>query len=105
MLKPVPPFREREEWLLICAAHLVRGLDTAFLRQGRFDYLIPVGPPDDQARQAKDGRDLRWSNPCAGSPGFSTKRRLSFCIAAQPSLGWRSYFRRGLAGTFGAMWL
>jgi SpoVK/Ycf46/Vps4 family AAA+-type ATPase len=31
--------------------HSVRDLDTAFLRHGRFGYLIPVGPPDD-ARQA-----------------------------------------------------
>jgi transitional endoplasmic reticulum ATPase len=52
MLKLIPPFREREERLLICATNSVRDLDTAFLRHGRFDYLIPVGPPDDQARQA-----------------------------------------------------
>lgn len=30
----------------------VRDLDTGFLRHGRFDYLIPVGPPDEEARQA-----------------------------------------------------
>jgi SpoVK/Ycf46/Vps4 family AAA+-type ATPase len=52
MLKLIPPFREREERLLICATNSVRDLDTAFLRHGRFDYLIPVGPPDDQARHA-----------------------------------------------------
>jgi transitional endoplasmic reticulum ATPase len=52
MLKLIPPFREREERLLICATNSVRDLDTAFLRHGRFDYLIPVGPPDEQARQA-----------------------------------------------------
>ncbi len=52
MLKLIPPFREREERLLICATNSVRDLDTAFLRHGRFDYLIPVGPPDDEARQA-----------------------------------------------------
>jgi MoxR-like ATPase/ribosomal protein S18 acetylase RimI-like enzyme len=52
MLKLIPPFREQEERLLICATNSVRDLDTAFLRHGRFDYLIPVGPPDDQARHA-----------------------------------------------------
>jgi transitional endoplasmic reticulum ATPase len=52
MLKLIPPFREREQRLLICATNSVRDLDTAFLRHGRFDYLIPVGPPDEQARQA-----------------------------------------------------
>jgi transitional endoplasmic reticulum ATPase len=52
MLKLIPPFREQEERLLICATNSVHDLDTAFLRHGRFDYLIPVGPPDDQARHA-----------------------------------------------------
>jgi transitional endoplasmic reticulum ATPase len=52
MLKLIPPFREREERLLICATNSVRDLDTAFLRHGRFDYLIPVGPPDEAARRA-----------------------------------------------------
>ena len=52
MLKLIPPFWERDERLLICATNSVRDLDTAFLRHGRFDYLIPVGPPDGQARQA-----------------------------------------------------
>jgi transitional endoplasmic reticulum ATPase len=52
MLKLIPPFREQDERLLICATNSVRGLDTAFLRHGRFDYVIPVGPPDDEARQA-----------------------------------------------------
>ncbi len=52
MLKLIPPFREQEQRLLICATNSVRDLDTAFLRHGRFDYVIPVGPPDDQARQA-----------------------------------------------------
>jgi ATP-dependent 26S proteasome regulatory subunit len=38
MLKLIPPFRERDERLLICATNSVRALDTAFLRHGRFDY-------------------------------------------------------------------
>ncbi|HXW43985.1 MAG TPA: bifunctional GNAT family N-acetyltransferase/ATP-binding protein [Streptosporangiaceae bacterium] len=52
MLKLIPPFRELDERLLICATNSVRDLDTAFLRHGRFDYVIPVGPPDDEARRA-----------------------------------------------------
>jgi transitional endoplasmic reticulum ATPase len=52
MLKLIPPFRERDERLLICATNSVRELDTAFLRHGRFDYVIPIGPPDDEARRA-----------------------------------------------------
>ena len=52
MLKLIPPFRERDQRLLICATNSVRDLDTAFLRHGRFDYVIPVGPPDEEASQA-----------------------------------------------------
>jgi transitional endoplasmic reticulum ATPase len=52
MLKLIPPFREQDERLLVCATNSVRALDSAFLRHGRFDYVIPVGPPDSGARQA-----------------------------------------------------
>jgi transitional endoplasmic reticulum ATPase len=52
MLKLIPPFREQDERLLICATNSVRALDSAFLRHGRFDYVIPVGPPDPAARGA-----------------------------------------------------
>jgi MoxR-like ATPase/GNAT superfamily N-acetyltransferase len=52
MLKLIPPFREQDERLLICATNSVRALDTAFLRHGRFDYVLPVGPPDTAARHA-----------------------------------------------------
>jgi len=52
MLKLIPPFREQDERLLICATNSVRALDTAFLRHGRFDYVLPVGPPDAAARHA-----------------------------------------------------
>jgi len=52
MLKLIPPFREQDERLLICATNSVRALDSAFLRHGRFDYVIPVGPPDAAAREA-----------------------------------------------------
>jgi transitional endoplasmic reticulum ATPase len=43
---------QHDERLLICATNSVRSLDSAFLRPGRFDYIIPVGPPDDEARAA-----------------------------------------------------
>jgi SpoVK/Ycf46/Vps4 family AAA+-type ATPase len=52
MLKLIPPFREQDQRLLICATNSVRALDGAFLRHGRFDYVIPIGPPDRAARQA-----------------------------------------------------
>ena len=52
LLKIIPAFRERDDRLLVCATNFVRALDPAFLRHGRFDYVIPVGPPDTAARAA-----------------------------------------------------
>jgi SpoVK/Ycf46/Vps4 family AAA+-type ATPase len=59
MLKLIPPFREKDDRLLVCATNSVRALDTAFLRHGRFDYVLPVGPPDEDARRAIWDRYLR----------------------------------------------
>ncbi len=56
LLKLVAEFRERPGRLLICATNFVRALDDAFLRHGRFDYVIPIGLPDDEARRAIWGR-------------------------------------------------
>jgi GNAT superfamily N-acetyltransferase len=52
LLKLIPMFRERTERLLVCATNSIRSLDPAFLRPGRFDYVIPIRTPDGAARQA-----------------------------------------------------
>jgi SpoVK/Ycf46/Vps4 family AAA+-type ATPase len=52
LLKLIPGFREHDERLLVCATNSVRSLDPAFLRHGRFDYVIPIGTPDEVARKA-----------------------------------------------------
>ncbi|MGB4324137.1 MAG: GNAT family N-acetyltransferase [Candidatus Nanopelagicales bacterium] len=52
LLKIIPAFRQRDTRLLVCATNSVRTLDQAFLRPGRFDYVIPIGPPDTAARAA-----------------------------------------------------
>jgi len=64
LLKTIPGFRERGDRLLICATNSVRSLDPAFLRPGRFDYVLPVGPPNNTARAAIWQRYL---GPAAGS--------------------------------------
>ena len=51
-LKQIPRLRELPEHLLVCATNSVGRLDHAFLRPGRFDYVLPVGPPDGDARDA-----------------------------------------------------
>ncbi|WP_328724378.1 ATP-binding protein [Streptomyces sp. NBC_00259] len=52
LLKLIPRFREGDERLLVCATNSIRSLDPAFLRPGRFDYVIPIGTPDPAARSA-----------------------------------------------------
>jgi transitional endoplasmic reticulum ATPase len=52
LLKIIPTFRDSPGRLLICATNFIRALDAAFLRHGRFDYVIPIGLPDDVARAA-----------------------------------------------------
>jgi MoxR-like ATPase/L-amino acid N-acyltransferase YncA len=50
LLKAIPTFRSRDDRLLVCATNSVRDLDPALLRPGRFDYVLPIGPPDPAAR-------------------------------------------------------
>lgn len=52
LLKSIVRFRDRDGRLLVCATNTVAALDPAFLRHGRFDYVLPVGPPDHEARTA-----------------------------------------------------
>ncbi|MFI6448211.1 ATP-binding protein [Kitasatospora sp. NPDC050543] len=52
LLKSIVRFRDRDGRLLVCATNNVAALDPAFLRHGRFDYVLPIGPPDHEARCA-----------------------------------------------------
>lgn len=52
LLKLIPMFREGRGRLLIVATNFIRALDAAFLRHGRFDYVIPIGLPDEDARRS-----------------------------------------------------
>ena len=98
MLKLIPPFREQDERLLICATNSVRALDSAFLRHGRFDYVIPIGPPDPAARAAiwgpvpdrhparQAGHDRDRGRVAAVHPGRHRVRRTqnrAACIRAR----------------------
>ena len=49
-MKQIPRMREVPHHLLVCATNWVSRLDNAFLRPGRFDFILPVGPPDSAAR-------------------------------------------------------
>jgi transitional endoplasmic reticulum ATPase len=50
-LKSVDALRADGQLLLVCATNHVTLLDPALLRPGRFDFIVPVGPPDGATRQ------------------------------------------------------
>jgi transitional endoplasmic reticulum ATPase len=51
-LKQVPLLKSQgNKVLLICATNYIRQLDTALLRPGRFDCVIPVGGLDEEGRR------------------------------------------------------
>ena len=62
LLKLIPDFRRRPGKLLICATNFVEAIDPAVMRPGRFDLLIGIGPPDQQALTALWERALATMN-------------------------------------------
>lgn len=52
LLKMIPLFRSTPGHLLVCATNFVADIDSAVLRPGRFDLVIPIGPPDLSARRS-----------------------------------------------------
>ncbi|MEI7745195.1 MAG: GNAT family N-acetyltransferase [Chloroflexota bacterium] len=61
LLKVIPTFRQRSNRLLVAATNAVHSLDPAVVRPGRFDYVIPIGSPDEEARRALWGSHTRGS--------------------------------------------
>lgn len=50
--RQIPRLREVPYHLLVCATNWLSLLDEAFLRPGRFDLVLPIGPPNAPARRA-----------------------------------------------------
>jgi transitional endoplasmic reticulum ATPase len=72
LLKIIPAFREQPGRLLVCATNFIRALDSAFLRHGRFDYVVPPGWPSGSATFRRQSTALSTSMPSSrrapGSP-------------------------------------
>ena len=73
LLKSIVTFRERPQRLLVCATNSIDSLDGAFLRHGRFDYVLPIGPPDREARTAM----WRRATVQAGAPDIDLEQLVS----------------------------
>jgi transitional endoplasmic reticulum ATPase len=101
LLKAIPQFRNHPGRLLICATNFVERLDPAVIRPGRFDLVIPVGPPDRAAREAmwlnaanrNNAREIDVATLAANSEGFTpadvtlAAQRAAFAAFRQASEG------------------
>jgi SpoVK/Ycf46/Vps4 family AAA+-type ATPase len=81
LLKALVSFRELGGRLLVCATNSVRALDSAFLRHGRFDYVLPIGPPDAGARAAIWRRHLA----AARATGVDVERLVESSAGLTPA--------------------
>jgi transitional endoplasmic reticulum ATPase len=96
LLKLIPTFRQHDTRLLVCATNSVSALDPALRRPGRFDYIMPIAAPDDEARRAlwlqraPDGVDIE--RLVAASHGL-TPAEIEYVLAA----GAQESFERELA--------
>jgi ATP-dependent 26S proteasome regulatory subunit len=103
LLKLISRFRDGGSRLLVCATNSVRDLDHAFTRPGRFDYVVPVGPPDSTAREGIwsryaseiTGEEIDLSELAARSQYFSA---ADIEFAAQKAA--QAAFERSLDGGF-----
>jgi len=50
LLKAIPLFKANARRLMVMATNSIDAIDAALLRPGRFDLIVPVGPPDAQGR-------------------------------------------------------
>jgi transitional endoplasmic reticulum ATPase len=103
LLKLIPHFRDGGSRLLVCATNSVRELDHAFTRPGRFDYLLPVGPPDRTARAGIWARYVPTITDAEVDPGELAERSQYFSaadieFAAQKAA--QAAFERSLQGGF-----
>ena len=68
LLKAIPGFRAMSGRLLICATNNINRLDPVLVRSGRFEYLIPIGPPDlNSCLEAGPALGAVAGNPAVGA--------------------------------------
>ncbi|MFP5369637.1 MAG: ATP-binding protein, partial [Actinomycetes bacterium] len=94
LLKALVSFRERPGRLLICATNSVRDLDPAFLRHGRFDFVLPIRPPVPRGgagtwtRRETRCRWKSWSGPPTASRRPTSRMPHARLPSASSSAVW-----------------
>jgi transitional endoplasmic reticulum ATPase len=96
LLKFIPSFKARPGRLMVMATNSIAAIDPAMLRPGRFDLIIPVGPPDGTGRA-----ELAAELVPAGDPADVASRTAGFTPADFALVAQRSAqlaFDRALGG-------
>jgi DNA polymerase III delta prime subunit len=69
------------EFILVVATNFVGGIDTAVTRQGRFDLILPLGPPDVDGRKAILSQiEPEYENTISKLPGGVTRPEFEKAI-------------------------
>ena len=85
LLKSIPAFRSRPGRLMVMATNSIAVIDPAMLRPGRFDLIIPVGPPDEAGRAELAAELVPMADPgevAARTVGFTP---ADFALVAERS--------------------
>lgn len=76
LLKSIPAFKAGSGRLMVMATNSIAAIDSALLRPGRFDLILPIGAPDEAGRT-----ELAAELVPAGDPGEVAARTTGFTPA------------------------
>lgn len=96
LLKAIPTFKSQPDRLIVMATNSIASIDSALLRPGRFDLIIPVGAPDDSGRAELAAEFLSGPDPVVVASRTAGFTPADFALIAQRSAQFA--FDRALSG-------
>jgi transitional endoplasmic reticulum ATPase len=96
LLKSIPSFKARPGRLMVMATNSIAAIDPAMLRPGRFDLIVPVGPPDEAGRAELAAELVPAGNPADVASRTAGFTPADFALVAQRSA--QLAFDRALGG-------
>jgi transitional endoplasmic reticulum ATPase len=96
LLKAIPTFKSRPGRLMVMATNSIAAIDSALLRPGRIDLVIPIGAPDDGGRAELAAEFLPGADSSAIAGRTAGFTPADFALVAQRSAQFA--FDRALAG-------
>jgi SpoVK/Ycf46/Vps4 family AAA+-type ATPase len=96
LLKAIPAFKSRPGRLMVMATNSIAAIDSAMLRPGRFDLIIPIGAPDLAGRAELAAEFLSAGEPADVAERTDGFTPADFALVAQRSA--QRAFDRALQG-------